>query len=443
MRADVVIVGGGVTGLGTALCLKVDTCLFEKERQLGGCLRSDLIDGYTIDRTGHLLHFRDEYVRSIMFDRLSIDWLHFKRNAEVFIQNARVPYPIQYHLHSLPAETRVECLLSYLETLRNHPSLENSFESWSRRSFGKQLHELFFAPYNAKLWQADLSTFNAEWAEKFVAMPDRELVIRGALGCHKNDGFGYNGAFSYPKRGGSQAIIDALAAQLNAPIRTGTELVAVDAAAQICEFSDGTRVKYEVLVTTTPLPRLLKILHRADPNIVALANQLRHNSLLYFVFGYKLKGTAPAVHWVYVPEEKYLMYRVGVLSNYSPYVAPPGCALLCAELAFPGDTARAADPDALREKVLADLSAIGMVDSSWTRNFEYTDVIDCAYVIFDKTRHEALPRILKYLQERKIYSIGRYGGWGYGSMGDALLEGRDCAETIHSTLGRTSTQTSP
>jgi protoporphyrinogen oxidase len=430
MQSDVLIVGGGVTGLGTALRLKVDACLYEKEKQLGGCLRSDYKSGYTIDRTGHLMHFRDQYVQGVI-DRLSIEWIHFNRKSEIFIQSRRVPYPIQYHLHALPMETRLDCLMSYLDTLDKQPSLQDSFEQWSRSSFGDRLHELFFAPYNSKLWQADLNSFNAEWTQRFVAMPDRELIVRGALGCHLNEAFGYNATFSYPRKGGSQAIVDALAAETSIPIRTGVELVAVDPMSRTCEFSDGSCVHYRSLVSSLPLPQLLRIVHNVDSKILEISTRLRHNSLLYFAFGYENYGENPSEHWVYFPESQFLMYRVGVLSNYSSEVAPRGSILLCAEIAFPGGSARYADPEALRQRVVADLISGGIVQPNWTKNFEHHGIIDCAYVIFDQARRDALPRILAYLRGLGIHSVGRYGAWGYGSIGDALIEGRDCAEAIN------------
>ncbi len=430
MQSDVVIVGGGVTGLGTAIRLKVDACLYEKEKQLGGCLRSDYKSGYTIDRTGHLMHFRDEYVQSVI-DRLSIDWIHFSRKSEIFIQNRRVPYPIQYHLHALPMETRLDCLMSYLDTLDKQPSLQDSFEKWSRSSFGDRLHELFFAPYNSKLWQADLNSFNAEWAQRFVAMPDRELIVRGTLDCHRNETFGYNATFSYPRKGGSQAIVDALAAETSIPIRTNRELVAIDPLARLCEFADGSSVRYRSLVTSLPLPRLLRMVHNADPKILEISNRLRHNSLLYFVFGYESFGESLSQHWIYFPEPQFLMYRVGVLSNYSPEVAPLGSTLLCVEIAFPGESARYVDPEPLRHRVLADLRSTGIVRPNWSKNFEHHGIIDCAYVIFDQARRDALPKTLVYLRGFGIHSVGRYGSWGYGSVGDALIEGRDCADAIN------------
>jgi protoporphyrinogen oxidase len=129
------------------------------------------------------------------------------------------------------------------------------------------------------------------------------------------------------------------------------------------------------------------------------------------------------------------MYRVGVLSNYSPEVAPSGSTLLCAEIGFPGDTAMRCDPSAIRDRVLMDLHAIRLVQPGWTLEFEHHGAIDCAYVIFDEARRQALPKILAYLERQGIYSIGRYGAWGYGSMSDALIEGRDSAERLNEMFG--------
>jgi len=147
--------------------------------------------------------------------------------------------------------------------------------------------------------------------------------------------------------------------------------------------------------------------------------------------GYKTGGAYPAAHWIYVPEPQFSMYRVGVLSNYSPEVAPSGSILLCAEIGFAGDGSNRADPAALRERVLADLATIGVVEPGWQLEFEHYGSIDCAYVIFDEVRRNVLPRILRYLERYGIHSIGRYGAWDYGSMGDAVIEGRDCAERLN------------
>lgn len=435
MHADLVVVGGGITGLAAARLLDVDACLFERDARVGGCLRSDHVGGYTIDRTGHLLHFQDEYVRRVMFDELSLDWLHFERRAEIRMLERRVDYPVQYNLHQLPKAERDWCLQSYLAVSGEAPALEDSFEQWSRRSYGEGLHELFMGPYNCKLWQVPLDTISAEWASRFVPMPDRQKIVDGTRGPHRDNAFGYNASFSYPRDGGSGAIADALASQVSIPIHTGAELTAIDPIARVCEFSNGARVHYDLVLNTMPLPQLLGCIHKADPEVRALADGLRHNSVFYLAFGFRVSSYAPDAHWIYVPEERYAMYRIGILSNYSSSVAPAGSILVCAEIGCAPHEVANVDPDEIARRVLDDFDRIGLLQPDWEVDLVHSGSINCAYVIFDEHRRKALPRIQSYLKKLGILSVGRFGGWGYGSMGDALIEGRDSAALIKRQFG--------
>jgi protoporphyrinogen oxidase len=61
--------------------------------------------------------------------------------------------------------------------------------------------------------------------------------------------------------------------------------------------------------------------------------------------------------------------------------------------------------------------------------------IDWAYVIFDHAYYAALELIRPFLAEARIFSTGRYGGWQYGSMEDALLQGRAAAREAAELLG--------
>jgi protoporphyrinogen oxidase len=61
--------------------------------------------------------------------------------------------------------------------------------------------------------------------------------------------------------------------------------------------------------------------------------------------------------------------------------------------------------------------------------------IDCAYVIFDHAYYAALELIRPFLAEARILSTGRYGGWQYGSMEDALIQGRTAAREALALVG--------
>ncbi len=436
MRTDVLIVGGGVTGLSVARELNVDALLMERDAVVGGCLRTDSVGGYLIDRTGHLLHMRDPYVRQVMFEELSLEWLEFERKAEIHLLGRQVPYPVQYNLHALPQAERDRCVADYLAVAGDVPPFEGNFDGWSRTAYGEGLHELFFGPYNRKLYQTDLATMNAEWTKRFVPLPDRELVLSGASQPHANRMFGYNPTFHYPLYGGTGAIVEAMAAELKIGLEKNAELVAIDPIARVCEFGNGMRVGYEKLVSTIPLPRLIGLIHKVDRKVLELAEGLRHNSVFYFAFGFRTGNNPPDKHWVYVPEERFRLYRAGILSGYSPEIAPSGSTLVCAEIGCPGNLASQIDPAALRGQALGDLAAIGLVKPGWELEMEHNGAIDCAYVIFDEHRRKSLPVIQAYLEGLGIHSIGRYGGWDYGSMGDALIEGRDCAIRLHELLGQ-------
>ena len=53
-----------------------------------------------------------------------------------------------------------------------------------------------------------------------------------------------------------------------------------------------------------------------------------------------------------------------------------------------------------------------------------------ADVIFDHAYYAALAVIEPFLRDQHIVSTGRYGGWNYSSMEDALLLGRAAAVRV-------------
>jgi protoporphyrinogen oxidase len=54
--------------------------------------------------------------------------------------------------------------------------------------------------------------------------------------------------------------------------------------------------------------------------------------------------------------------------------------------------------------------------------------IPYAYVIHDRHRRALLPELRAHLERHGIQSVGRYGGWEYSAMEDALWQGRQAAE---------------
>ena len=53
-----------------------------------------------------------------------------------------------------------------------------------------------------------------------------------------------------------------------------------------------------------------------------------------------------------------------------------------------------------------------------------------AYVIFDQNYERCRQLIFDFLAGQNILTGGRWGGWGYGGMEDAMLDGKAAAEQI-------------
>jgi len=53
-----------------------------------------------------------------------------------------------------------------------------------------------------------------------------------------------------------------------------------------------------------------------------------------------------------------------------------------------------------------------------------------AYVLFDSNYLSCRQQVVAALETHGVFTAGRWGGWNYGGMEDALLEGKANAESF-------------
>jgi protoporphyrinogen oxidase len=282
-------------------------------------------------------------------------------------------------------------------------------------------------PYNSRLWGVRPSAISAKWCQRFVPVPTLEDVIAGAVGLHDRE-LGYNIRFVYPKRGIGQ-LSEGLAADLG-DVELSRAPRRIDSARREIVFDDET-VSYELLVSTAPLPSLVSLCSDAPPEVKEAASRLCCTHLYYLDVALSEPCGKP-YHWIYVPEPKYPFYRVGCYSSFSAEMAPPGKACLYVELVDRAEP----DLDLLLPAVARGLVEMGLIASADAIAFTRLRRIDYAYVIFDHHYEESLEVVRSFLEKNSIVGTGRYGGWNYSSMGDALAFGRQAAELAAERLGR-------
>ncbi|MBI2876316.1 MAG: FAD-dependent oxidoreductase [Candidatus Tectomicrobia bacterium] len=421
----IAILGAGLSGLSAAYHLKEQHCVvYEREAAVGGLCRSYRHGPFTFDYTGHLLHLRDASIRRFVSELLPSGLALHGRQAAIYSQGVYTPYPFQVHLYGLPQETIQECLEGFMEAMRR-PTSRDNLRDWILSTFGPGIARHFLFPYNQKLWRTDLSRLSIDWVGWAVPRPSLEEVIQGAQG--KAQGwYGYNATFLYPQDGGIGLLAEALADRIP-EVHLGKEAVEIQARKKRLTFQDGSSGSYERLISTLPLPELLNRITDLPAAIQEAGKGLRYVSVYDVNLGVGRERISDK-HWIYFPEEEFAFYRVGFPMNFSASLGPPGTSSLYAEIScLPEESF---SPEEALERVVQGLERCGILQEDDVLLAQDVQRIRYAYVIHNPDRRRLLPWIQESLEEAGIHTIGRYGGWGYSSMEEALLEGRRVASTV-------------
>lgn len=423
----VVVLGGGLTGISAARHLGTGWVLFDKEARLGGHARTDERDGFHFDKTGHWLHLRDPYTQNLVRDLLPGGMVPVERRAKIFSSGVLTRYPFQANLHGLPPEIVAECLMGAIEAqTRFWEGDPRDFADYCLRHFGAGISRHFMIPYNRKLWGVDPSEITSAWCSRFVPIPKLPDIVAGAVGANPPE-MGYNTHFLYPRTGGIETMTRALVGGLTGgEVRTGCALEALDWKARRVS-AGGETMGYRAVVATIPLPELLSRMHELPPAVEQAAARLRCTPVRYLNVALK-RSPDVDYHWIYVPEERYPFYRVGIYTNAVPSMAPPGRGSLYVELSDRGPMP--ALDETLRQ-VVPGLIAAGAMREPDDLLFAEIKELRYAYVVFDHHYYAAVGAILPFLESAGIYPRGRYGSWVYNSMEDCILAGREVARLIH------------
>jgi protoporphyrinogen oxidase len=422
-RTDILIIGGGPTGLGAAWRLDAlrhgDWRLYEAEAVPGG-LAGSVTDahGFTWDLGGHVQFSHYAYFDRLMDELLGPDgWLHHERAAAIWTGGIVVPYPFQLNLHRLPRAERDACMAGLLAR-RPPDGAPRHLGEWIDQRFGAGIASLFLRPYNRKVWAHPLEELSCGWVGERVALVDVDRV-RGNVERGRDDvGWGPNHRFRFPRRGGTGAVWRELARRLAdrhpEKIRMSRAVGRLDTARRVAYLADGEPVRYERLLSTAPLDLLVAGSDLAG-ELRPAADRLRYSST--HVIGVGLRGRPDArvadTCWMYFPDAGCPFHRVTVFSRYSPDNVPDPERYWSLLVEVSESPARPAGEAAVTEGSLAALVDLGIVPDRRAVHSVWRRRLERGYPTPTLGRDDALARILPALEKRDVYSRGRFGAWRY------------------------------
>jgi protoporphyrinogen oxidase len=426
-RKKIIILGAGLAGLSAAWHLqkkKTECFIFEKESGVGGLCRSKKIKGFTFDCDGHLLHFRNKYTRKLVGKLLNGNLASHRRSAWINSFGIFSRYPFQVNLSALPEPIARECLLGFLKVCQSGPGTHPSnLLQWINSTFGKGIARHFMVPYNEKFWTVPLNEMISIWTSNFVPQPKPSEVIKGYFAQNRHR-FGYNATFWYPRHGGIGQLPQAFERQ-SGNISKNCRISAIDLHKKELDVAGNGRIKFDTLISTMPLPELLKIIRKLPGDISDMFKKLRWNSIFNLNLG--IEGTCQeGRHWIYFPHKETVFFRVGFFHNFSNQASPRGMSSIYTETAYPQN--KPLDKNKIVQKVINDLKASGILGKKNRVSVLDINDIKYGYPIYDKHYLRATSAIREFLLRNNIIACGRYGSWKYMSMEDAILDGKEAAD---------------
>ncbi|MCM8823171.1 MAG: FAD-dependent oxidoreductase [Candidatus Omnitrophica bacterium] len=428
-KKRILIIGGGLAGLTLGYFLKnkgIRSFIFEKEKNYGGLCSSSKLDGFTFDFSGHLLHFRRQSTLYLVKKLLGRNLKEIRRKAYVYFGGQFIPYPFQANLCYLPKKVYRECLNDFIDAQKdNYGKIYNgNFLEWINQKFGSGIANNFLIPYNVKFWKVPLDELVYKGIDRYIYVPSLREVISDSC---KNEPVGYNAFFFYPKKGGIEELVKAFAMNID-HVYTDCEVKEVDISTRKIMFKNGNKEKFDILVSTIPLPELNKIIMGLPKNITSLFKKLRWVSIYNLNLGLNRK-IFPRWHWIYYHQKELPFFRIGFYHNFSSNLVPSSKGSLYIEISYNSDNP--IDKKNIISIVNNSLKSIGF----WEKGLDICSVdikdIKYGYPICDINYQRVRGEIINYFTKKNIILCGRYGSWQYLSMEDTIFESNKVAELIY------------
>jgi len=404
-NCNILIVGGGITGLSLASFLGEDDYLIvEKDSEVGGYCKTTIRNEFVWDYSGHFFHFNNQEIKDYVLENIECDVVTVNKKSHIYYKDRYIDFPFQNNIHQLPTDEFVECLYD----LYNKGNDEiNSFTDFVKSTLGQSICDKFIIPYNQKLYACDLNKLDYDAMGRFFPKPTNFNDLLFQL-KNNNKTESYNDTFIYPT-GGSVEFVKSLLKRVNEDnILLNTKIIGIDLENKIAQTNNG-YIKFNKLVNTMPFDTFMGLTGEKIDN-------LSSNKVVVFNLGFD-RQTGIDSNWIYFPGNE-IFYRVGFYNN----IFKTNRMSLYVEIGM--EKNQEVDEQALLTKVLEDLEESGIIVGQKLTDHQMI-VMNPAYVHITKESKEIYNSWNKKNNPNGLFSIGRYGSWTYCSIEDNIIQAKD------------------
>lgn len=428
-EAQVVILGSGVAGLSASYHLakkNIPSIIYEKNNDWGGLCGNFSIDGFRFDKFVHFSFTKDEYAEKIFTE--NTPFFEHPPEASNYYKGTWLEHPAQNNLYPLSLVEKSKIIFDFIKRPRKAISEIDNYETWLRCQYGNYFAENFPLDYTVKYWGTEAKNLETKWVGQRMHCPSLKEIISGAIKKVKKNYY-YASIMRYPKTGGFRSFLDDVRKDLY--IKFNKEVAKIDTDKKEISFSNGTKTEFNKLISSLPLPEIIKILENVPEDVKDAANKLRYTSGYMVSLGINKPNLAKHL-WFYVYDKDIPFARVYSPSMKSPENVPAGCSSFQAEI-FYGNDETIPSSDEVLQKTCESFVKMNLINESdiIVKDIRFEKY---ANIMFDHNIYENRQKVIDYLAQKEIISIGRFGKWEYFWSDQAFLDGKKAVESYIPTV---------
>lgn len=412
-RKTAAVVGAGISGLVVARSLRdrYRVTVYEKENRPGGLIRCREVQGSLFHICGgHVFNSRRQDVLDWfwgLFNR-DVSFVKADRNACIVMPDGlTVGYPAEDHLYQLPEAVQRASIRDFAAMMgRQEKPQAAHFADFLEQTFGKTLYDLYFRPYNEKIWRRPLTEVSLDWLAGKLPMPSPEDVFYHNFSHQEEKAF-VHASFWYPRQGGSQFLADTLAEGLD--IRYGSSIDKIVNRDGKWRIGDDF---YDIVVYTGNVRMIPGLVEGVS--VEGLEKDLQalpfHGTTSVFC-----EIDPVPCSWIYLPDGAYDAHRIICTGNFSQ--KNNASSRLTATVEFTDHVSRA--------DIEAQLKRIPL-------NPKYLDhcYTPCSYPVQTPSTRGLIRELKNRLSPEGFHLTGRFSEWEYYNMDVAAGAALDLANRL-------------
>jgi protoporphyrinogen oxidase len=399
----IAVIGAGISGMSVAHCLKdrYEIKLFEKTSRPGGLIKCNRENGNLYHLVGgHVFNSKHQDVLDWFWKFFSKEdeFVKAQRNAVIMMDNKlKINYPIENQIYKLESK-KVKTIIDELLCLSQggYPEADN-FEDFLRNRFGNTLYEIYFQPYNEKIWKQNLKNVPLAWLEGKLPMPTISEIIYNNF-IHAGDDKMVHSSFYYPKQDGSQFIANRFAENLNIEYDNNIESIS--------------RKDNKWIIDNQAFDKVIFCGNIKDfPNIFGIF--LSIDSFARPIDELKYHGTTSVLceiegnpySWIYLPSRQYSSHRIICTGNFA--VSNNGENMHTCTVEFTNHLSV--------NDIVDNLHKMPFSPKYIAHNYEkYT------YPIQDNKTKSIITELKVITEKENVFLSGRFAEWEYYNMDAAI-----------------------